>query len=68
MYQVLCQYVAMSKISSYSHESHRPRQTQTLVMTVPWDRCKTGVHRSRDSECVVGEGDRAGEEEKSPDL
>lgn len=47
MYQVLCQYVAMSKISSYSHESHRPRQTQTVVMTVPWNTCKTGVHRSR---------------------
>lgn len=24
-------------------------------MTVLWDRCKTGVHESRDSECVVGE-------------
>ena len=41
----MCQ--AMSKICSYSHETHRPRQTETMVMTVLWIRCKTGVHRSR---------------------
>ena len=58
----------MSKISSYSHESHRPRQTQTVVMTVHGTRARQGYIGQEDSECVVGEGDRAGEEEGSPDL
>ena len=31
------------RFSSYPHESYRPRWKQTMVMTVPWDRCWGGM-------------------------